>query len=52
MYIHLQEEGEGVRLKIMVVQCPNAKKWENSMKEREWPLVSNIAGMLMWTENF
>lgn len=49
MYISLQAEGEGVRMKIMVVQCLNAKKWENIMKEREWPIVSIIAG---WTENF
>lgn len=52
MYINLQAEGEGVRMKIMVVQYLNVKKWENIMKEREWPIVSNIAGMLTWTENF
>lgn len=50
MYINLQAEGEGVRMKIMVVQYLNVKKWENIMKEREWPIVSNIAGMLTWTE--
>lgn len=52
MYISLQAEGEGVRMKIMVVQYLNVKKWENIMKEREWPIVSNIASMLTWTENF
>lgn len=34
-YVPLEAKGESIRMKIVIIQCLNVKKWKNIMKEKK-----------------